>query len=202
MGVVSVSMSVDNVETEDAVDPSVAVVGAVAGGDSAAVVSDPADDVVDETGEDLTKPDELPSGRDAVAVATDERSGIEYSNMVCPLIASGDQVKSQREFVTQNKVEITTRQPQQVLVRPVECPTCHIKVESHQLVFDKAAGGGVRDCAMAIQNREHPTTKELIAAHDAGDTDRVQRIAQRHPLGERILEILGLRKHVEETETV
>ena len=151
---------------------------------------------VDLSGADTTKNDEIPSARDGVAVNMAQHGGVQYSDGVCPLLASDDDIKRQRESVSFGTLEQTSKQPYNVLVNPIECPTCKKQIEGHQLVWDPT-NPGVRDCAVATSQRAHPVSKEILAASDSGDDAKAARIAKRHPFGERILEILGLKEKSE-----
>ena len=92
--------------------------------------------------------------------------------------------------------EITATQPYRVLTDPVVCPMCKQKVESNQLTWDVKAGGGERDCTLAIALRDHPVTKEVQSALDNAEYAKAERITARHPYKDRFLRFLGLGKKV------
>jgi len=192
---ITTSAGVDSGQTEHSVDYSKPAEGLEAPGSAEEVASGDSPDAshVDLSGRDLSKNDEMPSARDGVAVSLASGGGVQYSDGVCPLLASDEDVKRERESVSLGTVDVTTKQPFNVLTNAVVCPTCAKQVEGHQLVWDPT-NPGVRDCAMAVAQRAHPVSKEILAASDSGDDAKAERIAKRHPLGRRILEILGLRE--------
>lgn len=135
---------------------------------------------------DLRKNDEVPSPVDGRT-----KEEMEYGDGICPLLS--EEAPAERKMVEVGGHEVTATQPYRVLTDPVECPTCKKQVESSQLTWDVKAGGGERDCAIAIALRDHPVTKEAQAALDEGAYGKAERIADRHPLRERFKRFLGFK---------
>lgn len=141
---------------------------------------------VDVTGADPTKNDEVPSPQDGST-----KEDVTYGDGICPLIADSPRTKKTLEV---GGHEVTVQQPYRVLTDPVECPTCKKQVESSQLSWDMAAGGGTRDCTTAMSVRAHPVSKEVQAALDGAEYAKAERINDRHPLRDmfrRLLEFRG-----------
>lgn len=90
------------------------------------------------------------------------------------------------------------RVPEQVVVDPMECPSCGKLVEKHMLVLDNMTGR--RDCAIAVQERANPnyTARFGADAEKAADADADARKDEdkRDDGGLRLREEEGLRDGV------
>ena len=117
---------------------------------------------------DVTRPDPLDtvdvrlvSGTVAVPSSQDPAGGARIkSDLHCPLLVD-DEDKSTATVVEQHVGQdgqptgrTVHRVPEQVVVDPVDCPSCGKIVERHMLVYSPLTGE--RDCAVAINARANP----------------------------------------------
>lgn len=140
-------------------------------------------------------------GRDVVpppAAGQITRPGaLQYSDLHCPLLVDDEDkidvtvVEQLANAEGEPSGRVVHRRPHQLVVDPVECPTCHIVVERHMLVASPLTG--TRDCAIAVQARGNPAYTRLFGAMAGNAADADAEAVRHGKFGERVRRVLGPR---------